>query len=329
MSEETKTNEKKPSEPVQGTLSLWTKRPGGATSADRLDDLIRAAEDVELQDAWTAKTVRYTGRCFVQVHLPHSIRQINQFENYKRESGDFFMEVKPDSKIGLPYGTIPRLILIWIADEVRRKRQPELFLGDNLSKFMQQLGIVPTGGRWGTVTSLKNQMMRLFTSQIMFRYHPTDGAKGRLFGVEEYDLWWEKPADPKQSNLWRSKVKLTGPLFKELLEHSHPVDMRVIKVLRRSPMELDVYCWLTYRMSNLEHPLFLSYKALQAQFGAGYTHARNFRLNLDKALWTVSKQYPKARVEAGVVSKGREGWRLLPSPTHVPKREKILSSSEG
>jgi hypothetical protein len=82
-------------------------------------------------------------------------------------------------------------------------------------------------------------------------------------------------------------------------------------------------------MSHLEKPLFLSYTALEAQFGAKYSHARNFRLNLDKALWTVLKQYPKARVEAGATLKGREGWQLLPSPTHVPDKPKELTSSKG
>jgi hypothetical protein len=333
MSEEPRkieeTAAKKPSEPVQGNLALWTKRPGSRALTDRVDDLIRAAEDIALLDAWEAKAVRYTGRCFVQVHLPHSIRQINQFENYTRESGDFRLEVKPDSTFGLPYGAIPRLLLIWMADEVRRTKKPLLFLGDNLSKFMQDLDLVPTGGRWGTVTRLKNQMERLFNAEIRFCYRTADNSKGKLFAVQDYDVWWRRPADPTQSNLWRSQILLTDPLFKELLQNSLPVDMRAVKALRRSPMELDIYCWLTYRMSHLDRPLFLSYKALAAQFGAQYRKLGDFRINLDKALWSVLKQYPQARVQAGAQEKGREGWRLQPSPTHVAKRAKALSSSEG
>jgi hypothetical protein len=315
--------------PVQGAIALWTKRPGSPASADRLDDLLRAAEDIELRDAWDAKSVRFTGRCFVQVHLPHSIRNIDQYQPYKRESGNFYLEIKPDSKYGLPYGVIPRLLLIWMADEVRRKKHPLIYLGDNLSNFMRQLDIIPTGGRWGTVSKLKNQMERLFNSQIMFRYADGVNSKGSLFAIQEYDVWWKKPADPEQSDLWRSQILLTDPLFKEFLSHSHPVDMRAIKALRRSPMELDVYCWLTYRMSQLKHPLFLSYKALEAQFGSAYKNTWDFRINIDKALWSVLKQYPKARVEAGATEKGREGWRLLPSPTHVAQEPKRLTSSKG
>lgn len=309
-----------------GQFALWTPRRGRAPSMSRVDDLIQAAEDIELHEAWGAKAVRYAGRCFVQVHLPHSIRNIDQFKPYQRESGPYFLEVKPDSRYGLPYGTIPRLILIWIADEVRRKKAPLLYLGDNLSEFMQDLDIVPTGGRWGTVTRLRSQMERLFNADIRFRYSTEENSKGKLFAIEDYDLWWDKPGDPTQSSLWRSQIRLTDPLFRELLEHSHPVDMRAIKALRKSPLELDVYCWLTYRMSGLDRPLFLSYKSLQAQFGSSYSRAVDFRLNLDKALWSVLKQYPKARVEPNVSERGREGWRLLPSPTHVARRPSFPES---
>jgi hypothetical protein len=194
---------------------------------------------------------------------------------------------------------------------------------------MQDLDIVPTGGRWGTVTRLKDQMERLFNADIRFRYRTDENSKGKLYGIQEYDVWWKRPADPKQSDLWRSQILLTNPLFKELLNNSLPVDMRAIKALRRSPMELDVYCWLTYRMSHLDRPLFLSYAALEAQFGAKYRKASDFRINLDKALWAVQKQYSQARVESGAVEKGREGWRLLPSPTHVAKKPKELTSSKG
>jgi len=325
MEDQSPTIEKKPVSSVKTQLTLWDKRPGKPLSADRLDDLIRSAEDIEVLNAWDAQTVRYAGRCFVQVHLPHSIRRLNQFETYIRESGDFSLQLKPDAKFGLPYGTIPRLLLIWIADEVRRTKKPLLFLGDNLSRFMRELDIVPTGGRWGTVVRLRDQMERLFNCEIRFRYATKENSKGPLFAIQNYDLWWSKPIDPRQSNLWRSNILLTDPLFDELLHHSHPVDMRVIKALRRSPMELDIYCWLTYRMSYLDRPLFLSYKALRAQFGSAYQDERNFKINIDKALWSVLKQYPQAKVTARASEGGREGWKFLPSRPHVPAKPKALS----
>jgi hypothetical protein len=308
--------------------TLWKPRPGGPPSANRITDLVEAARQIAETDVWDAGLVRYAGRCFIQQNLPHSIRNIDQYATFVRENGKMSLQVKPDARFGIPYGSIPRLILLWIASEVRLKEEPRLYLGDNLSKFMRQLDLVPTGGRWGSVTSLRNQMERLFNADIRFRYNDEDNSKGKLFAIQEYDLWW---STTEQSDLWQSTILLTNPLFEELLKHSAPVDMRVIKILRRSPMELDIYCWLTYRMLTLNRPLFLPYKDLAMQFGSSYDNPRHFKANIDKALWSVLKQYPQARVQPDSEERGKQGWRLLPSPPHVaekaPRPRKRLTSS--
>jgi hypothetical protein len=43
------------------------------------------------------------------------------------------------------------------------------FLGANLSDFMTQLGMTPTGGRTGTITRLRRQINRLFDAAISVR----------------------------------------------------------------------------------------------------------------------------------------------------------------
>jgi hypothetical protein len=301
-------------------VAAWSEpRPGRTISPERLDHLLTNAREMEQRDPWTAESVRYAGRAFVQANLPHSIRQIDPFATFLRSNGKFTLQIKPDARYGMPYGSIPRLLLLWVADEVRRTKSPELFLGDNLSKFMGDLDMVPTGGRWGTVTRLRDQMLRLFNADIRFTSSDDEGAKGSLLAIERYELWWNRPTDARQSDLWRSQIHLTTPLFEELLVHSHPVDMRIIKALRRSPMELDVYCWLTSRMFSLERPLFLTYEILRSQFGSQYADAFDFKVNLDKALWSVLRQYRSAKVEARVRNeRNQEGWRLHPSPTSVP-----------
>lgn len=313
--------------PTSTTGERWREqRPGTDISDERLSELVAQAQAIESLNAWDAKMVRYAGRCFVQANLPHSIRQIDQFATFKRVNGNYTLEIKPDSEYGIPYGTLPRLILIWIADEVRHHRRKEVFLGDSLSKFMQELGIVPTGGRWGTITRLRNQLLRLFNADIRFKTQDADGAQGALFSIQKYSMWWNRPSDPGQADLWRSTILLSDPLFEELLVHSAPVDMRAIKALRKSPMELDVYCWLTARMLTLKRPLHLDYETLREQFGAQYSSLRNFQVNIDKALWSVKKQYPAALVRTRYNDeRGDEGWYLEPSPPHVPPRPKRLA----
>jgi Plasmid encoded RepA protein len=304
---------------TSGVAAEWfAPRPGAPISPERLSELLAAAQAMEEEDPWLADKVRYASR--IQTSLPHSIRNIDQFKDYVHTNGTRELSVKPDSKYGVPYGALPRLILLWIADEVRHKKTPLIYLGDNLSKFMADLDIVPTGGRWGSITRLRNQMLRLFNADIRFRDTTKNGEQGMLFSIQKHTLWWNRPTDPNQSDLWQSQILLTDPLFEELLVNSSPVNMQAIKAMRRSPMELDIYCWLTYRMKYLLRPLFLSYEDLRLQFAAGYdkTNPYNVRDNIDKALWAVLKLYPACRVQPRVRQKREEGWLLQPSPTHVP-----------
>ena len=47
-----------------------------------------------------------------------------------------------------------------------------------------------------------------------------------------------------------------------------PLDMNILKALKRSSLGLDLYLWLTYRTFSLKHTLQLPWKRLYRQFGA-------------------------------------------------------------
>ena len=57
--------------------------------------------------------------------------------------------------------------------------------------------------------------------------------------------------------------------------HSRPVplDMNILKALKRSSLGLDWYLWLTYRTFALRAPLRLSWRSLYRQFGANPARA--------------------------------------------------------
>ena len=43
--------------------------------------------------------------------------------------------------------------------------------------------------------------------------------------------------------------------------------MNILRSLKRSPLGLDLYLWLTYRTFNLKTPLCLSWRQIYRQFG--------------------------------------------------------------
>ena len=71
--------------------------------------------------------------------------------------------------------------------------------------------------------------------------------------AELTDFWWN-PKRPDQTGLWESKVRLSEAFFNEIVSHPVPLDLTTLKALKRSPLGLDLYLWLTYRIFALTDP---------------------------------------------------------------------------
>ena len=122
--------------------------------------------------------------------------------------------------------------------------------------------------------------------------------------------------------LWKSTVTLNQDFFTEVTEHPVPVDMRALKALKQSPLALDIYCWLTYRMSYLRKPTLISWEALRMQFGSNYADTKQGRYEFKRQfliqLRAVHAVYPDANIEE-VNNKHSKGMLLKPSNTHVSR----------
>lgn len=274
-----------------------------------IEKLISESLAIEAEAAQEAGALGFMARAMVQATLPHRRIEGNEFT---RHNGSFTLNLLAPSSVGLPYGSLPRLLLAWMTTEAVRTKQRELVLGDTLSGFMGELGLVPTGGRWGSITRLKAQTVRLFSSTVTATYD--DREKTAVLGYRLADravLWWDSKT-PQQAALWRSTVTLTEPFFREVTERPVPIDMRALRALKRSPLALDIYCWLTYRMSYLPRSTQIPWAALAAQFGADYSRTRDFKNAFLGELKKVLTVYSQAKV-----SEGAEGLLLRPSRTHV------------
>lgn len=276
-----------------------------------INDIITESFAIEAQDAKNAGTLGYMCRSLVQATLPHKQAKTNEFV---RKNGAFTLSIMAPSETGLPYGTIPRLVIAWLTTEAVKTKEREIVLGHSLSEFMRELNLVPTGGRWGTITRLRDQMERLFSSFITCSHTDPEISKARknLMLADKYNLWWE-PKQPGQLALWESTVTLSQPFFDEIVNNPVPIDLRAIKALKRSPMALDIYCWLTYRMFSVKRTTPpIPWEALQLQFGADYERTRDFKAAFLQQLKKVSVIYPGARI-----SVEDKGLILMPSPTHI------------
>jgi hypothetical protein len=181
---------------------------------------------------------------------------------------------------------------------------------------MRELDLVPTGGRWGSITRLKEQTKRLFASSITAIYEQGQGTQIINQAVADRAVFWWHPKEPDQAALWKSTITLTDNFYREIIDRPVPIDMRAIKALKKSPMALDIYTWLTYRVSYLKRPTAISWESLAMQFGSSYSRQRDFKTAFMYELKKVVTVYGGVRVEALPT-----GLLVKPSLTHIPRKE--------
>ena len=228
------------------------------TRFDQVDLLVRASEaDADLG---------FMARLMMLCSLPRTNpgRQLQ----YKRVNGPYTLIMTAVGQTGLPYGNLSRLLLAWVCTEAVRTQSRVLVLGPSLSGFMRRLCMTPIGGgSRGERTRLCNQMKRLFNAHIQLAYEDKQvSASVNSPVASRTGFWWNKRR-PGERLGWESKIELGEKFFNEILRHPVPLDMNILKALKRSSLGVDFYLWLTYRTFTLNRPLRLSWARLYHQFG--------------------------------------------------------------
>jgi hypothetical protein len=75
-----------------------------------------------------------------------------------------------------------------------------------------------------------------------------------------------------KQTLWKSWIELGEELYQEILAHPVPLDMGILKAMRRSSLGLDLYMWLSYKTFTLysqkKKRERLTWERLYMQFGS-------------------------------------------------------------
>ena len=110
-------------------------------------------------------------------------------------------------------------------------------------------------------------MDRLFRCAVELT-HESEHGMHRVADLitSETHLWWNR-CRPNEPVLWESTIELGEKLFAEIIACPIPLDMRVLRTMKRSSLGLDLYMWLTYRLWELNAPLRLTWPQLYRQFG--------------------------------------------------------------
>ena len=196
-----------------------------------------------------------------------SLPRTNQGDRlqYVRRNGPYTLVMTATGLHKLPYGTLPRLLLAWMCTEAVRTQSRELFLGDSFAAFMRKLDIFNEGG--AVRSRLQNQMRRLFDAHVQLVYKDEHGERFVNSPIADSGEFWWDVKRPDERSLWESKIELGERFFHEVITHPVPLDLNILKKLKRSPLGLDLYVWLVYRTFGLPRPLRLTWTQLYRQFG--------------------------------------------------------------
>ena len=304
------------------------------------------AAGLALRGAPTEKpqTSYYTPE-LIQCTLPHSDPKTR---DWIRKNGNFTLIVssgvdKDGIPFGIPYGSFPRLVLAYMITRVVQTGERQISFNNYFSGFLKEIGY--TGNLKGNIRparTIREQLFKLLRASITFDYSEGDGKRGAMIVQDvkiapKFALWWDyKNAD--QGNLFNSFVDLSEDFYNAILRAPVPLRTDVLAALKRSPLALDVYMWVSYRLFTLQaagqEQVSLGYGRLQEQFGTGIAEKnyRQFRRELKLAFAKVAQYWVSPDGERQLLNYElhEDGLTLFRSPLliSVPRRKVMQSEAE-
>jgi len=211
---------------------------------------------------------------------------------------------------GVPFGSYARMALIALQSEALEQGSRDIELGETAYDALKRLGL-PDGGK--VAESALAQIEKLARCHVSFRIGSE--LKGlqineRLVEAFEYDT---------DGKTFIKRVRLSTAFFEGLRRHPVAIDRSAVQRIRNSPVALDVYLWLSYRLPVLEHETPISWGALHRQFGHGIGVMRFFKRPFAENLELARSVYPAANftlTDHGII--------LRPSPP--PRRQKLIAA---
>lgn len=305
--------------PLKDLFGEVTAAAGIQKPTRRQKKIVEAAVEVSSKSAWEEGEIGYLSPIFIQCTLPHSSPKNADgtlMTRYSRSNGSstLFIETPdayplPDGGVinigGIPFGTIPRMVLLDFATAVKSTGEPFVNVGKGISNYIREnLQMKVTGGKRGTITQVKEQLTRLAHSTFTVLYTPPETGDLRLRGNIKKGYAFEKISIAKRGAFfepsggeWKSIIEFSEGFFELLRETPVPLDLRVVHALRQNLFALDIYCWLAHRLFYLKKPTRIPWQSLKEQFGSSYLETRVFRFHFRKALLKALEFYRDAKVE--------------------------------
>ncbi|MCI0756314.1 replication protein RepA [Teichococcus vastitatis] len=228
------------------------------------------------------------------------------------------VEDGPPVHVGVPYGSRARLILLYLQSEALRTSSRDIELGRSLHAWLRRLSI-PIGGK--SMKEVRDQADRISRCRMSFQI--AQGGRAGLVNQLILDTAMFVD-DGEKGSMFIETATLSQTFYDQLKKHPVPVEEAAVRQIANNSMALDVYCWLAYRLHVLTAPTPISWRALYAQFGQGFSRIDNFRRKFREVLSLALAVYPDAQVD-----EDERGLLLNPSKPPVAGRTTRLAVAPG
>ena len=289
------------------------------------------------EDPLDKQAIGFYTQLLTMVTFPHRspskdnpiwVRKNNDYSLVIQQGFDRFEE----KWLGFPSGSYPRLFLAYAIEQAVKTKSRKIYLGD-LTIFMKALDIEHRSGH--TRKRIKDQLRRLFSANISFEHD------GELNG-KKFHRWrnlsiacggfffWEDHKGIEDFDLEKGYILLTQEFFDAMMAFPLPIDLRILKNVKNSPLALDLYMWVTSKVYQVNRgtkkSLFIPWEDLHLQMGAEYKSLKEFTRKCKKNLEEIQKDYRDLDIKFQRAFRGRQGgihiYRCNPSIIPLSEHEK-------
>ena len=232
---------------------------------------IKLAGDLAEQTCEEANSLGFMSRLLLMVNLPYR-NPGDETRVWIRKNGNVSLIVTPsydDSgvSVGLPYGTYPRLILAYLITQAVKTSSPHIYLGKSFRDFLTLLDLKKGGYQY---TQIKKQIDRTLSTSFSWTYKNNQySSRINVQVSRKSQLWWN-PRLLDQTCIWDNYIILNTDFYNEIVKKAVPLDLRALAILKNSPLGLDLYMFISWRVFKLKKPVYISWKNLQDQVGGQY-----------------------------------------------------------
>jgi hypothetical protein len=247
-----------------------------------------------------------------------------------REDGKYALAINPRPvlqningksvmrSLGVPYGSYPRVALIYLLSQAVLNKSRDVYLGRNFTEWMRRLGYQTVSyGPRGSANRMREQVDRLLACEWQIRWDESDAADS-AFAVRDVKLSNEYAGSLSKNGSFAREIRLSEAFYSHLIDHAVPLNEVAIRELKTTPTALDLYTYLAYRLPRIteEKGQVISWDQLAKHLGNA-ADSKRLRQTVRETMQLVSAVYPTANVDMS-------GRKVVLHPSPAPMERKLV-----